>query len=344
MENPNSSVQMEEILSDFIQSDEVTSETPSDEAVEAAAEVLGLEEAPDTEVVEDDSNLEVSEEEQESSEDEDSNVEVAEDGQEDDAEETVEDADTSALPVVDYDEAKGYVFELDGENFTIDQIKSWKGQVGAASKAQNEIDSVRKEIEAERQAFEDEKAQVTQQREALHLSQGLGVKAAQIQEIQKEVDAARESGDPTALVLAKDKYDVARAAYDEELATVQQAQKEALDVHIATEQRRLSELGYATLLSDEQRAESLMGYLNETLSGNQQLIEAVLNKAELTIAFEEARMYRQSQKTKANPKAKLKGKPQKTLRAGSGDVKQPKPKSASLRDLTQEMANEVLGL
>ena len=323
-----------------------------DEGIDAiAAEFLQSLEAPGEDPVEEEQPLEVSEdEEQEHSEDESPVEDEAETEEEEMAseEEVPEDESSEELPVVDYDEAKNFKFEFDGQTYTASQLKSALGRQAEHSKALNEVKSTKEAIEAEKAALAEQKEAVEKHFRAAESAHQLGSKQARIQEIQNSYREAYQQQDTHKMTMLEASLKFAKEDFNNAAQQVQQAEHERNQARVQAQATKLRDKGYGDLLSDSQRLSALSEYLQGV---SEEAYTAANYDADLLILAEKARMWDKSQQ---KGKGKLVGNKPKTLKGGSGNVSSaPKRAQQKARDdfragnddaMLEDFAKQMLGL
>ena len=267
-------------------------------------ELFADKESPEQEEPVKDEALEVSEvSEQEPSDDDDSNIETAEteESQEDTAQET-------DLPVVDYDEAKNFVFSISGKEWTIDQISSALGRQGSQEQARLEIETRTKELDSQAEQLKAQEAAVQQQMDTYRNSRELAEYAVEYDKLTAAKDKFMQEGH-------RDKaYDV-----DYHLSKLNEKANAVLKELDAAKQQqasaavsRLKDLGYGDIATDSQRTKAFVEYAKEQIPTH--LVDTVNENAELLVILEKARLYDKAKSTV--PQSKLKG-ATKTLKGGA---------------------------
>ena len=254
-------------------------------------------------------DLEVSGEAEQEAPGDDSNIET--DTDESESEEVEE-----ALPVVDYDEAKQFQFELDGKLYSVNDFKSWKGQIEKQENARTEVETARQELETQREELAAQRGNL----EAAQTVSGGMQQMAQLQNaynhLNNQRQAAMQKKDGNAVSLIEAQIRDLSTKGQQLQAQVEQA--EAQQAQAAADS--LDKFGFGSLKTDEQRLKAFQTYAQDNVPPN--LIKVVNTNPELLAILEKARLYDKSNGDL--PKAKLKG-AKVTMKGGA--AKSPKRKS-----------------
>ena len=266
--------------------------TEPDEAPEVSEEHIVEEPEAEAEEIHD----------EQSSDDEHSNVEDADEA----PEEPGLDDDDVDRPVVDYDEAKNFLFEIDGKEYTIDQIKAMKGQASAASKAQDEVKAREealeaREAEADRmQAIINESAKVRDARMRMQqLAAAHGGLEQQIAELHNSSDPDRAN---KIIDLQQQQKSIA-TQYSQTEVHMGQLEQQVKQENMAVQVERLNQAGYGGIVSDTQRREAIAEFGQANLDA--EAFEFFNNNASALIILEKAMQVDKAKSKSA--KGKLKG-------------------------------------
>ena len=251
-------------------------------------------------------------EEQETPED-DSDIDT-QDVEEEAAEEVEEDT-AEDLPIVDYDEAKQFKFEVDGQLYAIGDFKAALKRQANQKDALNEMDTRKAELDAREEKINARHDDLQAEEIASSKTQEIATLNNQIDRLNDAKKQALETNNGNALAIINSRISDAEARKGEVEGEIE-ASHDQLAERAA---QHLDELGFGSLTTDPQRAEAF----REHVFGNYpDYITSIANRhAPLMIAMEKARLYDAS--TEKKPKGKLRGQAA-SIKAGA--KKPPKPK------------------
>ena len=255
-------------------------------------------------------------EEQETPED-DSDIDT-QDVEEEAAEEVEEDTAEDAL-IVDYDEAKQFKFEVDGQLYAIGDFKAALKRQANQKEALNEMDTRRAELDKQQEELNSRRDDLQAEEIASSKTQEIATLDNQIDQLVKAKQQALATNNGNALAIINSRISDAEARKgqinDEINASHDQLAERAA--------QHLDELGYGSLTADPQRAEAFREHVFGTYPDY--IVSLANRHAPLMVAMEKARLYDSS--TEKRPKGKLRGQAA-SIKAGAKKPPKPqKPKS-----------------
>ena len=224
------------------------------------------------------------------------------------------DAEVDPTPdsVVDYNEMKNHVFEIDGQHYTADDIKSVFGQEKAAGTKSREASEQLKEIEAQKAELADERAKLDQRNDAAVASDEMVRMQSKARQMTAKIEKARAEGDMYEVTLLKDKMEVLGQHYNQAKQKVDIQNDEIRQQQIVSAEAGLKEKGLGYLLQDGKAADAWSSYVNTNLSETE--ANATIMSPGLAEMVEKARKWDNANKNAKSSKLKSSDK---TLKAGS---------------------------
>ena len=274
--------------------------------------------------------LEVSEEdEQEPSEDVTPDIDTT-----DEVEETVENVEegTSELPIVDFDEAKNFLFELDGKTYAIGDLKAAINRQQKGNEAQQEVETARTELDTRAAELDAREASIATRLTMDEDQQKLGQLSAMYRQMEAAKAKAVEANDTSQIVQINEQMGQVIAEAKRTEAQIEEAQIQ----RGAEAAQRLTDFGFGELNTDTQRQEAFRNYAQANIPNG--LIAVVNTNPELLAMVEKARLYDKGQS--ALKGGKLKGQA-KSVKGGAAKAPKSAPKKSTMEAKVDKMFSRI---
>ena len=228
-----------------------------------------------------------------------------------DAAETDESEPEDTSDIVDWEEMKDFSYQINGKTYTANDLKSALGRQTKQQQDRTEVETARKEVEAERSKVAGLTQSLKKRQELIQHEAKLTSFGNHIQNLERQREAARQAGNVAAYTQLGMQVEPMIKQYHQSRKNIDDASAKNTNDNLSIQKTILEDKGYGDVLADTQRRNALSDYISSTYSDT--ALGQVTMDAELIILAEKARLY---DKAHSSSKAKLKGSG-KTLKGGA---------------------------